>query len=128
MKPISKTAQRIFATLTKGLCPGESRKIDNAPGCYMPLHVERLTVDRYSLAHYFESNGDLVPDPDGEFWIGPDGRAYPVALQQCLGNYTVAIEFGDDDKPARFSPKAGRELASFAGQWLRNIKAQQLTA
>lgn len=127
MKPISKTAQRIFATVTRGLCPGESRIIDNEPGTYMPLHVERLTVKTYSLAHYFEQNGDLVADPDGEFWIGPDGRAYAVALQQCLGNYTRAVEFGDDGQPERTNPRACRELASFAGQWLRNIKAQQLT-
>jgi len=125
MKPISKAAQNVFDRLVYGLEPGQARKLDSEDG-YMPLHVERLSADRYSLAHYFEQNGDLVADPDGEFWRGPDGRVYPVALQQCTGHYTRAVEFNAAGQPARFSPRAGRELASFAGMWLRNIKVQQL--
>lgn len=125
MIPLSKAAQKTFDRLVSELEVGQARKLDSKNG-YMPLCVERLESDRYSLAHYYEQNGDLVPDPDGEFWRGADGRVYPVALQQCTGHYTLAIEFNDAGQPSRFSPRAGRELASFAAMWLRNIKAQQL--
>ena len=31
---------------------------------FMPLVIERLSEKLISLSHYFESNGDLVSDPD----------------------------------------------------------------
>lgn len=125
MKPISKAAQKFLDTLVAGLEPGSSKKIDNAPGEYMALCVERLTEDRFSLAHYFEQNGDLVPDPDMELWRAPNGRVYPVNITQSFGGFRRVLTFGDDGKPASFSPRGQRELASFAALWFRNIKLQQ---
>src|SRR5690606_5477377 len=34
------------------------RRIDNFPDAYMAAVVERIGADRYSVAHYFEQNGD----------------------------------------------------------------------
>ncbi len=127
MTPISKVAQRTFEQVIANLKLGESQKLDNTPDIYMPLHVECLRHRHYSLAHYFELNGDAVADPDGEFWVGDDRRIYPVALQQCTGHYTVAIEFDDNGQPARVFADASSELADFANQWLLNIQAQQLS-
>mgnify|MGYP001558193766 CR=1 FL=1 len=128
MKPINKAAQRIFDQLTAGLQPGQDRKLDNAPGAYMALHVERLTATTYSLAHYYEQCGDLVPDPDMEFWRAETGAVFPIAIQHATGYYSRAIEFDADGKPAGIRPRTLRELCSFAAMWLKNIKAQQLTA
>lgn len=127
MKPISKAAQKTFDKLIADMEPGTSKKLDNAPGCYMALSVERLTEDRFSMAHYFEQNGDLCPDPDMEFWRGPDGRIYPVSITQAFGGYRQVIHFDADGKPERFSPRGQRELSSFAAMWLKNIKSQQLS-
>lgn len=125
MKPITKKAQAVFDKLVAGLEVGGSRKFDNWSGVFMPLHVERLGERFYSLAHYYESCGDLVSDPDGEFWVDDAGRAHLVALTQGpVGVYTRAVEF-EDGEPARFRPRACRDLAGFAGMWLGNVKAQQ---
>lgn len=125
MKAINKSAQKVLEALVAGLEPGSSKKFDNAKGVYMALSVERLSEDRFSIAHYFEANGDLVADPDMEFWKGPDGRFYPVAIQMSTGHYQQAIQFGDDGKPKGYAPKAQAEQASFAASWLRNVKSQQ---
>ncbi len=125
MRPISKAAQKVLDKLVADLEPGTSRKLDNAPGCYMALSVERLTENTFSMAHYFEQNGDLCPDPDMEFWLGLDGRFYPVSNTQVFG-FRRVLTLGSDGQPESFSPKGQRELAAFAGTWLKNIKAQQL--
>lgn len=124
MRAINKRAQKILTSLVEGMAPGTSKKIDNSNGTYMPLNVERLTEDRFSIAHYFEQNGDLVPDPDMEFYRGENGEFYPIAIQQTL-NYQVAMLFGADGKPSGEYPRRQREQAVFAAQWLNNIKSQQ---
>jgi len=142
MTPISKAAQKTFDALVADLPVGEERVIGKPGGAIQPLHVERLTEHTYSLAHYYEQNGDLVPDPDGEFWRGDDGRVYPVSLRQCTGLYTEAMVLmpppkcevvGPPDVQlqvtahclAQIDPRKQRELASFAAMWLRNIRWQQ---
>jgi len=124
MRAINKKAAAILSSIVEGMEPGTSKKIDNTGGTFMPLSVERLTEDRYSMAHYFTQNGDLCADPDMEFWRGPDGKFYPIAIQQIYG-YQVAMTFGADDKPSGTYPRAQREQAVFAAQWLDNIKSQQ---
>ena len=66
----------IFNSLIEKLNGSDSIKIDNAPGVFMAAHLEKLydlpelgTV--YSLAHYFELNGDLCNDPDMTFLMIP---------------------------------------------------------
>jgi hypothetical protein len=122
MTTLSKTAGKTLNALIGNLEVGESRKIDNAPGCYMAVHVERLTEHRFSVAHYYEQNGDLCADPDMEFlrlglaWV-------PVAIQQWSG-YRRAAEL-DGDAVTGWYPRECRDQASFAGVWMRNIKEQQ---
>lgn len=124
MQTISKPAAKILDTLTSGLKPGESRKIDASGGSYMPVHVECLTDGHYSVAHYFEQNGDLVPDPDMEFYRAETGAWLPVNCTMATGYYTQAISF-EGSKPKGFYPHVLRELCSFASMWMRNIKDQQ---
>lgn len=124
MRAINKKATAILTSIVEGMEPGTSKRIDNTDGTYMPLSVERLTENHYSMAHYFEQNGDLVPDPDMEFYRGEDGKFYPVAIQMSTGYYQRAINF-DGDKVAGFYPRAQREQAVFAAQWLDNVKSQQ---
>ena len=125
MKTMNKAAAKVLDELTAGLGVGEARKIDNARGTFMAVSVERLTETTFSVSHYYEQNGDLVPDPDMEFWRGPDGAWYPVAIQHSSGHYLRAIEFSETDKPSGFRPRALTDLASFAATWMKNIRAQQ---
>ena len=92
------------------------------PESYMALHIERHG-DRVMVAHYFEQNGDLVPDPDIEFWIGPDGEWYAVAMQNALGSYFKALVFADG-KPVSHYPRTAKDISSFSNLWARNINSQ----
>lgn len=126
MKPINKTAGRILDKLIAlaDESPTGHVRIANCDA-FMPVIVERLSPDRVSVAHYGEQNGDLMADPEMEFWHGPDGRYYPAAFQNSyLATYRKAIEFVDS-KPMAFYKREQADQASFAGQWMRNIKAQQ---
>lgn len=90
---------------------------------FMDLCIDVLrqqgTVTQISMAHYFEQNGDLVPDPDMEVMLMHVTRmALPVHFQNAIA-YRVCIE---GTKVIN-----GKELAdqsSFLSIWLRNIKSQ----
>ena len=123
--PMSKRDSKILDKIFGDMEEGTSKRIDNSKS-YMYLSAERLTGVLYSMAHYFESNGDLVADPDIELLRTKDGRWYPVALQQSIGTYTRAIEdFDADGYPTRGYPMRYSELRSFLSMWLRNLKDQQ---
>lgn len=124
MKTTNKATAAALEIMVAGLDVGESRTFDNAPGVYMAAHVERISPKCYSIAHYYRQNGDTIADPDLVVWKSPIGGFVPVSLQLCTGHTTVAVKL-DDDEPVAFSPRASRELASFANMMIRNVKAQQ---
>ncbi len=123
LNPINKAAQAVFTAIVEGLLPGQSRKLDNAPGTYMPLSVERLSENTFSLTHYYEQNGDLVPDPDMLFWRSSDGRFFPCHFQNALA-FVRSVELRND-VPVRFARSTQHDQATFAGKWLANIALQQ---
>lgn len=101
--------------------PGSAVKMKAEP--FMDLCIDVLqqqgTVTQISMAHYYEQNGDLVPDPDMEVMLMHVTRmALPVHFQNAIA-YRVCIE---GTKVIN-----GKELAdqsSFLSVWLRNIKSQ----
>ena len=124
MQTISKTAARVLEILTAGLEPGASRHVGEKGGTYMQVVVERLTEDRFSISHYYRQNGDLCPDPDMEFYRFEAGEWAPVSITQWCGT-SRAMEFDSEGLPSRWSPSRLRELCSFTGTWMKNIRAQQ---
>ncbi len=65
-----------------------SVKIENSG--FMALIIEKHGA-QIVVAHYFETNGDLVPDPDMEFVdLGADDWL-PVAIQHSTGHYYELI-------------------------------------
>ncbi len=130
MKALSGKAREVMDLLTKGLEAGGHRVIDNTKGACMAVHVEKLYLTeqgaRYSVAHYFKQNGDLMRDPDMEFMkIGDD--YYPVYFRQDGGIpcEQEAVVYGTGGKIERYDPKVQADLAVFADRWMRNIKEQQ---
>lgn len=124
MRPMSIADSKILDKIFLGLNPGQSKRINNSK-TYMYLSAERLTNHSFSMAHYFEQNGDLCPDPDMELVKTKVGW-FPVALQQSIGTYTRAIvETDDEGNPTKVYPKRYSELKSFLSMWLKNIKSQQ---
>jgi len=130
MNAIDKDSQKVFDKLVAGLAePGEKgayRKVDDGGAGIMAVHVEHYAPAVYSIAHTYIQNGDVMDDPSMLFWLNPrDGRAYPFTFtQHSLGMDQESAEFVGG-APVRFAPRLQREHATFASQWLRNIKQQQ---
>ncbi len=125
MRALGKKHAAIMDTLTAGLDDDRRcrRKIDNRKGTYMPVVIEKVGPRRYSVAHYYEQNGDLVPDPDLEF-VKNDGKWYPVAITQWCG-YRSAAETDENGQIVAHSPQIYRDILEFARIMLVNIKEQQ---
>lgn len=98
---------------------------NNSDGTFMDVHLEQIGPSRYSIAHYFEQNGDLVPDPDLVVWRAGPGDYVPVSLQLAIGVRDCCMEFGSDGQPNRFSPKLQNKIGTFANEILKNIRDQQ---
>lgn len=130
MKALNKTARAIFHELIEPLKgPRRRRKIDRGGKCIMAVVVERLYQWPqgwvYSVSHYYEQNGDLMADPDMEFLVCPHGDVFPLTYQQDgLGLYQEAAACGEGGQ-LRYNAKLQADLASFASQWMKNIKDQQ---
>jgi hypothetical protein len=127
MKTLNKSATRIFLNLIAGLEPGRAKKIDNAPGAYMAVHVDCLSRSGdegiYAIAHRYEQRGDQVPDPDVEFYVTPLGVA-PTAIDQSFG-YRRWIDFDEAGQPKVRHASSQADLTSFCNTWLRSIREQQ---
>ncbi len=85
---------------------------------YQPLVIERHG-ELISVAHYYEQNGDLIPDPDVELhypsWM-------PTAITQSLGYRRE--KFIERDGRTFVDTRFHRDVSSFLALWARNIKAQ----
>lgn len=131
LSPIGKQAQKVMDILTEGLDGCKSKKIDNAKGSFMAVHVENIGKNYYgplySVTHYYEQNGDLMSDPDMVFIKGSLGHYFPISYQQDgLGLYQEVIaETDENGRISKYRPKLSKDLASFANMWMRNIKQQQ---
>jgi hypothetical protein len=114
LRHVSRAARSVLETLVEGLDGlGASKKVDNAKGAFMAVCVERVEESGhgpiFSVAHYFEQNGDLVPDPDVTFLRDAAGDFYPL----------------DDDGSVRVNRAQQADLAYFAANWTKNIRQQQ---
>jgi hypothetical protein len=82
----------------------------------------------YSLAHYFEMNGDLMVDPEMVVRVFPSVEMVDVLSyrQDSLGlNQEVYIE---RDGKRLVNLRLKRQLNSFLGFWLRNLISQGFSA
>lgn len=137
MKSLNKTASRIFAKLITQMGQADYLKLDRGGSAIMPLSIEKLvpevdfagtTATIYSLSHYFEQNGDLVPDPDMTFAVIDQKKVsknlliIPLTFQNSI-YYTEAIFLKADSW--QIHPKQQADLADFANNWLKNIQWQQ---
>ena len=134
MHAIDGDAKAVMGKLVEKLVDGYV-KLDNAPGAFMPLVVEKI-MDLpgfsavYSLAHYGELNGDLMADPEMTFGE-LDGEFYPLSFRNdYLGFYQDVMSCQDvmsyqDGHEPVVDERLQKELTEFAALWLRNIKEQQ---
>jgi Domain of unknown function (DUF6908) len=125
MSTLPRKAALVLDDLTEGLDVGDARKIDRGLG-FMAVHVECLQRTGlgllFSVAHYLESKGDLVPDPDVVFVRAADGWS-PVSFQNSIA-YRVAVHFHDDGT-IEVDEKEQSDLVDFCNTWMKNIREQQ---
>jgi hypothetical protein len=122
------THARIYANLVTALGKGNDPKrwpsawkLEKEP--YQTLHIDVLERGSdfvtIALAHYFEQNGDMVPDPDMEIRLNlTTHTAVPMSFQNSLVYTRVEDENGQPN------PKALASLTSFLASWVRNIAEQ----
>lgn len=89
------------------------------PG-FMPLSIEKHGR-QITVTHYFEQNGDLIPDPDMEF-EDSESLWLPVAIQHASGAYYRAVEYQDGHQ--LIDRKELRDQILFSQQWARNLLNQ----
>lgn len=91
------------------------------------LVVENIGLNRISVAHYFEQNGDLVADPQIVFWVNPtDDSWIPIGIKQIFGGdktYAWLNESGTE--LVRYLPYWQNDLAQFAQMWAQNLIDQK---
>jgi hypothetical protein len=95
-------------------------KIANEP--YMPLSIEKHGK-QVTLSHYFEQNGDLIPDPDMEFEIECNGDWYPVAIQFAIGTYRRCV-IEDESGRICINQLERLDQRRFSDMWAKNLKQQ----
>lgn len=134
-------ATRIFMALVGGLGVGDAKRLDNAKGAFMAVTVDFLIDGRspygagrwalYAVAHHYTASGDLVPDPDVEFYVvddstAPGGKAvYPTAIDHGPLGYHRHVDLDGAGRLARVDSQRQADLARFCDVWMRNIAAQQ---
>jgi len=107
-------------------------KIDNTKGLFMPVVVEHLgdihikgfgQASQYSIAHYFEQNGDLMADPEMCF-LAQNGIFYPYYFKQDGGIPVEQISMMFENG-IHGNWKLQKDHTEFMQFWLNNIKEQQ---
>jgi hypothetical protein len=94
-------------------------RIDNEP--YQRLCIEKIDSKLVSVAHYFEMNGYLVPDPDMVFLM-LDKRWYPIGFQNQIA-YEDSVRYNNDGQVVKILDSM-KLLVPFTSSWDDNIIAQ----
>ncbi len=128
LKPASKFAAKVLDILVERLTEsGQSRKVDNTNGAFMPVHVECVSKTEhglvFSVAHYFEAQGDLVADPEMDLLRDESGAWYPLSISMAFGRKHAVMFVGGGK--ARVDEREYRSQLRFVSMWMKNIKAQQ---
>jgi hypothetical protein len=126
---LSPHAETVMDTLTEGMSVSDHRKIDNAEGTFMALHVECIGECNlghiFSLAHYYKQHGDLMRDPEMLFIQAEDGGYYPVEIwQDAVNSHSVGVLI-EDGKAVSIDETEQADMSMFAEVWLKNIWEQQ---
>jgi len=98
---------------------------------FMDLVVEVLSpcpvtgAQVLSLCHYFVQHGDLCQDPEMELRVFPPREGHPGFLEALTFTQAIPPVYSRVyPEPGKVVPRLKRELNSFLGVWLRNLKAQ----
>jgi len=94
--------------------------LENYQRFVLELLYTTNTHKHYSMAHYYECNGDLVSDPDVTFAIDSNGEIFPQSFQNSI--YFDDRYFNLETK--KYCPAKCRELMAFLTMWTTNLLRQ----
>ena len=94
----------------------------------MAVHVELVSVKPagqiFSVAHYWEQNGDLMRDPDMLF-IRRVGTYFPISFRQDPGYIEEGARVSDDSEIIHYNKVVQAAQAKFSNMWMTKIEQQQ---
>ncbi len=114
--------------LFNGSFPEEYQK--RKVGGLMDLNIDVLYHDTdeilIALAHNYEQNFDLIPDPDMQIRIFPKVEMAEAMTYQDTYSYreVYPVEQRDGEMVTLVNPQAKVDLNSFLLQWLKNLEDQ----
>lgn len=98
------------------------------PG-YDRFCIEVLSAAKVSVAHFYDAQGYLIPEPDVVFYTGDPHGWIPIELTQSLTGCSVcAIVTDDNQLLAQSTPTQQWALALFCEQWAQNLIEQEWLA
>ena len=130
MKTYQQFAKRLVDLL------GDSQAVRITVPGFMPLSIEEIlpTDDGHrqiSLVHYGTQNGDLMRDPEIVFELraaGDEIFAEPVYFRNDYAGVENFVYTTREERPGvtvrLVNPRLKNDLKSFAGMWIRNLRAQ----
>ena len=121
-----KKLSRLIPNLEEHLVKGTESGKSIAAG-FMDLHFDNLGKDKtgahqIALAHYFEQNGDLVPDPDMQVRVNTEMKTAEALTFQNMYVYQQVYE--EEQGKHYVNIKLKKDLNAFLDNWLSNAIAQ----
>jgi hypothetical protein len=106
------------------LKPGALLRLDMVG--FDPLQIERLPNGCLSVAHFFESQGHRIPEPDVCFFVDAQGGWAPITITQSMTGHRVYAELSEDGSAMlRYNRHYQAGLAAFCEQWAQNLRDQR---
>lgn len=95
---------------------------------FMDLNVDyvgeyKAGVHDIAIAHNYEQNGDLIPDPDMVVRLDEELGTVEALTYQDQFKYQNVYTY-EDGKIKGVYPRLKKELNQFLGMWLMNLKNQ----
>lgn len=120
---IYKKLLRLIPGLMEQLQAGEDCSGKSHREGYMDLHFDFLHKDKQgyviALAHYYEMNGDLVPDPDMQIRIIPEMNMAEAMTFQNLYRYDEV--YVEDNGKEMVNTKMKTQLNTHLNEWLSTL-------
>jgi hypothetical protein len=92
---------------------------------YDQLRIEHLPNGCISVAHVFEVQGFLIPEPDVCFFVDAQGGWAPINITQSMIGYRVYAELSEDGSAiVRYNRRRQVDLADFCETWAQNLRDQ----
>lgn len=114
----SHSYERRWFSFLKTVTSDFTQNIKLESSWFMDLHIEVLGKNKVSVAHYYEQNWDLVPDPDIVFKLD-NWSATPISFRSQFCDYDISAICN------QMQLKRAFELEKFTRLWFRNLKAQK---